>query len=101
MSPENGAKDVDPGITEIVVTFDRPMAGGFSWTGGGENFPTIPAGQKPSWSADKKTCKLPVALKPNWQYRLGLNSVSFKNFASAGGVPLEPVVNEFRTSPPN
>jgi beta-lactamase regulating signal transducer with metallopeptidase domain len=101
MVPENGAKDVDPDLKEIVVTFDQPMAAGFSWTGGGENFPTIPQGKKPSWSADKKTCTLPVALKPNWQYRLGLNSRSFQNFASAGGVPLEPVVYEFHTSPAN
>jgi hypothetical protein len=77
------------------------MAGGFSWTGGGEQFPTIPAGQKPRWSADKKTCTLPVDLQPNKQYRLGLNSPSFKNFASAKGVPLDPVVYEFRTSPAN
>jgi hypothetical protein len=101
MEPENGAKDVDPGLGEIVVTFDRPMAAGFSWTGGGEHFPTIPDGKKPSWSRDRKTCTLPVELKPNWQYRLGLNSQSFKNFASAGGVPLEPVVYEFQTSPAN
>jgi RNA polymerase sigma-70 factor (ECF subfamily) len=101
MSPENGANKVDPGLTAITVTFDRPMAGGFSWTGGGEHYPTIPAGQKPSWSADKKTCKLPVALKPNWQYRLGLNSPSFKNFASVDGVPLDPVVYQFQTGPAN
>jgi beta-lactamase regulating signal transducer with metallopeptidase domain len=101
MEPENGAKDVDPKLSEIVVTFDRPMAGGFSWTGGGEHFPTIPQGKKPSWSRDRKTCTLPVELKPNWQYRLGLNSRSFKNFASADGVPLEPVVYEFHTSPAN
>jgi hypothetical protein len=36
-------------------------------------------------------------LKPNAQYRLGLNSPSFKNFQSAGGVPLEPVVYTFKT----
>jgi beta-lactamase regulating signal transducer with metallopeptidase domain len=101
MVPENGAKDVDPALREIVVTFDRPMAAGFSWTGGGEHFPTIPQGKKPSWSSDKKTCTLPVELKPNWQYRLGLNSQSFKNFASADGTPLEPVVYEFHTSPAN
>jgi beta-lactamase regulating signal transducer with metallopeptidase domain len=97
MTPENGAKDVDPGLTEIRVVFDRPMAEGFSWTGGGENFPTIPEGKKPAWSADRKSCTLPVALKANWEYRLGLNSKSFRNFASAEGMPLEPVVFEFRT----
>jgi hypothetical protein len=69
--------------------------------GGGEQYPTVPDGEKPSWSADRKTCTLPVALKPNWQYRFGLNSRSFKNFASAERVPLEPVVYEFRTSPRN
>jgi beta-lactamase regulating signal transducer with metallopeptidase domain len=99
MEPENGATDVDPNLSAIRVTFDRPMAAGFSWTGGGEQFPTIPEGQKPRWSADKRTCTLPVELKPGWQYRLGLNSRSFKNFASAAGIPLDPVVYTFRTSP--
>jgi beta-lactamase regulating signal transducer with metallopeptidase domain len=99
MLPENGATDVDPELTTIRVTFDRPMAKGFSWTGGGEQFPTVRQGKKPSWSRDRKTCTLPVSLQPNWQYRFGLNSRSFKNFASADGVPLEPVVYEFQTSP--
>src|SRR5690606_30988743 len=101
MEPENGATEVDPSLTKLTVTFDRPMAEGFSWTGGGEMFPTIPAGQKPSWSDDRKTCTLPVELAAGKQYRLGLNSRSYKNFASAAGVPLEPVVYEFRTSPGN
>jgi hypothetical protein len=99
MVPENGNMKVDPSLKEIKVTFDRPMAGGFSWTGGGEGFPTISEGQKPRWSQDRMTATLPVTLKPNASYRLGLNSKSFKNFASADGVPLEPVVYKFRTSP--
>ena len=99
MLPKNGSKKVDPSLTEIKVTFDRPMGQGFSWTGGGAEFPTIPEGQKPSWSADRMTATLPVTLKPNASYRLGLNSPSFKNFASADGVPLEPVVYKFRNEP--
>lgn len=99
MIPENGAAEVSPSLKKIQVTFDTPMAAGFSWTGGGEQFPTIPAGKKPSWSKDRKTCTLPVQLKPSWSYRLGLNSKSFKNFASADGLPLEPVVYKFQTSP--
>ena len=75
------------------------MGGGFSWTGGGPEFPTLPERQKPHWSKDRMTATLPVSLKPNSAYRLGLNSKSFKNFASADGVPLEPVVYKFRTSP--
>ncbi len=74
MQPAGGANDVDPNLSELRVTFNLSMAEGFSWTGGGPNFPTIPAGKRPVWSKDRKTCVLPVELQPNWQYRLGLNS---------------------------
>jgi beta-lactamase regulating signal transducer with metallopeptidase domain len=99
MDPPNGATDVDPNLKEIRVTFDMPMGGGCSWTGGGEHFPTIPDGQRPRWSDDQKTAILPVVLKPGRSYRLGLNSSSFKNFQSAAGVPLEPVNYSFSTKP--
>jgi len=97
--PLNGAKDVDPNLTELRVTFSVPMSAGCSWTGGGELFPTIPEGKKPYWTEDKKTCVLPVRLQPAWEYRLGLNSPSFKNFRSASGVPLDPVGYTFKTRP--
>jgi hypothetical protein len=97
ISPKNGATDVDPGLTELRVTFNVPMGGGFSWTGGGPQFPTIPEGKKPYWSEDKKTCVLPVQLEPGKEYSLGLNSPSHKNFQSAGGVPLDPVRYGFKT----
>src|ERR1039457_4647873 len=98
MKPPMGSQDVSPDLKELRVTFNVPMGGGFSWTGGGPEFPTIPEGKKPSWTEDHKTCVLPVELKPNAQYRLGLNSPSYKNFHSASGVPLEPVVYTFKTS---
>lgn len=97
ITPINGAKDVDPNLKELRITFNVPMGGGFSWTGGGPEFPTIPEGKKASWSEDHKTCVLPVQLNPASNYRLGLNSPSHKNFQSAGGVPLDPVVYTFRT----
>ena len=98
LNPLNGAKDVSPDLKELRVTFNVPMAESCSWTGGGAQFPTIPEGKKPFWTEDHKTCVLPVELKPDWQYRLGLNSPSFKNFQSAGGVPLAPVSYTFKTS---
>ena len=97
LEPKNGTKDVDPNLKELKVTFSVPMGDGFSWTGGGPQFPTIPEGKKPYWSEDHKTCFLPVELKPGSEYRLGLNSPSHKNFQSAGGVPLEPVQYTFST----
>jgi RNA polymerase sigma-70 factor (ECF subfamily) len=97
LTPKNGANDVDPALKEIRVTFTVPMGEGFSWTGGGEHFPSIPDGKKPLWSDDHKTCVLPVELKPGWEYHLGLNSPSHKNFQSSGGIPLESVSYTFKT----
>jgi len=96
--PPNGATNVSPATTQLRVTFSEPMRGGFSWTGGGESFPKS-SGQKPYWMPDGKTCVLPVSLEPNKSYRCGLNSPSHKNFKSANGVPLTPVVYTFSTGP--
>jgi hypothetical protein len=98
LDPPNGATDVSPAVAELRVTFNIPMDGGMSWCGSGPNFPTILQGQKAHWTDDGKTCVLPVQLKPGWDYRLGLNSQSFKNFQSDEGVPLVPVGYSFKTS---
>jgi beta-lactamase regulating signal transducer with metallopeptidase domain len=96
--PENGAMDVDPENQALRVTFDMPMEGGMSWTGGGPHYPgSSPDGKKASWSKDAKTCTLPVVLESGHDYQLGLNSLSHINFQSKWGVPLAPVVYKFRT----
>ncbi|MCA9097323.1 MAG: hypothetical protein KDA36_03020, partial [Planctomycetaceae bacterium] len=97
LDPPDGAIDVDPAIQSISVTFDIQMAAGMSWTGGGEAFPKPKPGTQPVWSADGKTCSFPVALESGRQYRLGLNSLSYNNFQSKSGVPLEAVGYSFKT----
>ncbi len=97
LKPANGASNVDPSITELRVTFDVPMGKGMSWTGGGPSFPESPTDSRAEWAADGKTCVLPVSLRPGRSYRLGLNSLSFNNFQSESGVPLAPVVYQFKT----
>jgi hypothetical protein len=97
LAPKNGAADVDPAIKELRATFNVPMGEGMSWTGSGPQFPKIADGEKPRWSADRRTCTLPVSLTPGHEYRLGLNSPSHNNFQSEWGVPLEPIVYQFRT----
>lgn len=97
LEPEDGALEVDPSLASIRVTFDVPMGEGMSWTGGGESFPKSNGGAKASWSADRKTCTLPVTLESGRQYRLGLNSVSHNNFQSEWGVPLDRVGYSFKT----
>jgi beta-lactamase regulating signal transducer with metallopeptidase domain len=97
LKPANSANEVDPSITELRVTFDVPMGKGMSWTGGGPSYPAGPSGARAEWSSDGKTCILPVTLRPGHSYRLGLNSLSYNNFQSESGVPLEPVVYQFKT----
>ena len=95
-SPEIGAKDVDPGLTGITVTFDQDMSAGFSWTGGGADYPPTPEGQKPQWR-DKRTCVLPVKLEAGHYYRVGINSKSYHGFHSEAGVPADPSAIFFTT----
>ena len=96
--PKVGATDVDPALEAIEVTFDRPMKSGYSWTGGGEVYPKRPEGQKPQWSADQKTCRLPVALEAGRYYRVGINSgKKFSNFRGAKGRPTETTAIYFTT----
>ena len=95
--PANGARNVDPSLTAIRVTFNVPMSSGFSWTGGGPEFPVIPRGRRPYWTNGHKVCVLPVKLQPHHTYRLGLNSLTYIGFENAGDVPLDPVTLIFST----
>jgi hypothetical protein len=101
LDPYNGAQNVSPAVTELRVTFSVPMGGGCSWcsvSDDGADYPKGPEGKRVYWTEDKLTCVLPVELKPGMTYRLSLNAPEFKNFQSAGGVPLEPVEYTFKTS---
>ena len=96
MTPANGAQDVDPGLTEITVTFDRPMQNGmWSVVGGGPHFPEI-VGEV---HYDKALCvfTMPVRLKPDWSYKFWLNRGQYSTFRSAEGVPLSSVEVNFKT----
>lgn len=95
-SPAIGAKDVDPAPTAISVTFDQEMGGAASWTGGGDAFPELTGTF--AWSADKKTCTLPVKLKPGAFHRVGINSSSHRNFQSTAGQAAEFNVIYFATT---
>jgi hypothetical protein len=93
--PEVGNGAVHPDTTELRVTFDRDMGGGFSWTGGGDAYPEVAA--KPSW-IDRRTCVLPVKLQPGKYYRVGINAPSHRNFKSAEGFSVTPTAFWFVTA---
>jgi Bacterial Ig-like domain len=93
--PADGATDVDPGLTEITVTFDQEMGEDFSWTGGADS-PRSPAGESAHWRG-KRTCVLAVKLDPGHHYRVGINSPSHRGFSSVAGASVEPTSISFTT----
>ena len=96
-SPDNGATGVDPATPEIRIVFNQPMStGGFSFVGSGETYPKTRG--KATWLNDR-TCVLPVALEPEHEYWLSINSDRFTNFRSAGGEAAVPYPIAFKTGP--
>lgn len=91
--PKVVSKVVGESKDKLLVTFDKPMGGGCSWTKAGGEFPETTG--KVSWSEDKQTCTLPVKLEAGKTYRVGINSANAINFQSESGVPVEPEVWEF------
>ncbi|MGL6225091.1 MAG: DUF4932 domain-containing protein [Thermoguttaceae bacterium] len=100
-NPPNGAKNVDPKLSAVSVTFDCPMRGGCSWCSLDFNatFPKTPVDKGAQWSSDEKTCTMFVELKPNKTYNIWLNiNPLYESFRSKNGdVPLKMVRYTFTT----
>ncbi|MBL9137957.1 MAG: Ig-like domain-containing protein [Verrucomicrobiales bacterium] len=96
--PIAGAVDVDPSLTQLSVTFSKPMAdGSWSWsTWGDSTFPETTG--KPSYLPDGRTCVLPVKLEPGRFYATWLNSEKFRNFKDSSGTPAVPYLLTFKTA---
>lgn len=89
--PTDGLKDLDSAsITEITVTFDRPMRrDSWSWVmEDAASFPEV-AGD-PYFTEDGLTCVLPVKLTPMTSYVIWINSDTLQNFVDENGVPATP-----------
>jgi hypothetical protein len=89
LEPADGARDVPVGTTELRVTFDRPMAEGWSWvTEAGSPFPE--SAGRAYFTPDMRVNVLPVRLAPGTSYVIWLNSGQFQDFADPQGRVLEP-----------
>jgi len=95
--PVAGTTSVDPGLSEIRVTYSKTMQdGSWSWsTWGEENYPETIG--EPRYLSDGRTCVLPVKLHPAKFYAIWLNSDKFKNFRDASGQSAVPYLLTFRT----
>ncbi len=95
--PDHGDVNVDPGLTEIRITFDQAMSpGGQSIVGGGDSFPEVLGQQGGKWNGSR-TFVLRVRLKPNHSYWLSVNSERFQNFRNRTGEPAVPYAIQFTT----
>lgn len=96
--PQSGADGVDPTMTEISVTFSKPMkAGSWSWAMiGKESYPGT--AEAPKYLDDQKTCVLPVKLQPGKTYAVWVNSEKLQNFKDAQGNIAVPFLLVFKTS---
>jgi RNA polymerase sigma-70 factor (ECF subfamily) len=96
--PEAGAEDVDPGLTEVRVTFSKEMRDkSWSWATDTGHGADIEAAGDIHYDKDKKTCVLPCKLKPGTTYAAWINVDRFTNFKDATGKPAVPYLLVFRT----
>jgi predicted Ser/Thr protein kinase len=95
--PESGAMEVDPALTELRVTFSKPMQdASWSWAiWNEENFPRMTA--PPRYLPDERTCILPVQLDRGKTYAIWINSENHFGFRDAIGNPAVPYLLIFQT----
>jgi RNA polymerase sigma-70 factor (ECF subfamily) len=97
--PESGADGVDPGLTEVKVTFSKTMTDkSWSWSGAqyGE-YPLPKNDARISYDKEGRTCTATVKLEPGTTYAIWLNSERFQNFKDADGRSAIPYLLVFRT----
>ena len=96
-SPVSGAREVEPGVTDIRVRFSKPMTDdSWSWSTAWENS-TPEFISQPRYAADGRTCVVKVKLEPGQTYAFWLNSEKFRNFKDSDGRPAVPYLLIFQT----
>lgn len=95
--PKNGARGVNPELTEISVVFNKEMMDkNWSWCyEDKDSFPRITG--EPYYTDNSTRCVLPVKLKPHRKYVIWINPENFKNFKDKDGNPAARYRFTFRT----
>ena len=94
--PANGARDVDPALTTMTITFDREMKDkNWSIAGDPAQQPKITGAL--AYDAARKVLSVPIQLEPGRSYHFWLNTAKFQGFKAADGTPLAPVEVRFST----
>jgi len=102
--PADRARDIDPNLAEIRVTFDRPMRQGRFWSwiimAPYGAYPGDKGAGEPTWDDDHKTCVLKVKMLPGTTYAVGVNSYRHTGFQDPDGQPAVPYTWVFKTKTP-
>ena len=96
--PPDGAKNVDPILTEIKIIFSAPVKMN-SWSFVKTNRGEFPETIDQPYFPDNRTCVLPVLLEAQRTYSIGINSATRRGFKSAANenVTVEPYILTFTT----
>jgi tRNA A-37 threonylcarbamoyl transferase component Bud32 len=97
--PVSGATNVEPGVAEIRVRFNKRMEDESwswctAWEGSSPEFIS-----QPYFEADGRMCVAKVKLEPGQTYAYWLNSRQFMNFTDRAGRPAVPYLLTFQTRP--
>ncbi|MCI0660632.1 MAG: DUF4932 domain-containing protein [Acidobacteria bacterium] len=92
----NGAQDVDPSITQLTFTFDKPLdpKAGYSINAGQSGMEHYPVEKVVGYNESGSTVTLQVKLKPDWNYEFTLTDLVFR---TKDGIPLLPYTVTFKT----
>jgi RNA polymerase sigma-70 factor (ECF subfamily) len=96
--PQAGDTRVDPSLKEISVTFSKDMKTNNQWSFLHYTLETFPQIDKNNIRyKDKRTCVLPVKLKPGKTYVIRINSQKYNYFQDKNGNSAVPYLLVFQT----
>ncbi len=97
--PQAGDTTVDPGLTEVSVTFSKDMLTKEMWSWCSQSPDTFPKIDKSKirFLKDKRTCVLPVTLEPDRTYVIWINTQKHTHFQDTERNPAIPYLLVFQT----
>ena len=95
-----GDTTVDPGLTEIQVTFSKDMMTQEMWSWCSNSAETFPKCDTSAirYLDDQRTCVLPVTLQAGKTYVIWINSQKFGHFKDLSGHSAVPYLLVFQTA---
>ena len=95
--PEPGVDNVDPGLSEIRVTFSKDMMTNRMWAFFKISDDTFPERNGEIHYIDRRTCVMPVRLGPGRTYVIWFNRGRLDNFRDTKNQPAIPYQLVFQT----